>query len=328
MRLFGKPSPMNESTAPLDGPIWLRRELLDGGHSDRSLAQLVRAGELKRVRRGAYTDGGTHEAADDAARHALLARAVVGQAQTKVVLSHISALPFHQAPMWGMPLDVVHLTRLDGHAGRAEAGVRQHSGRILEGDVVVRHGLEVTSATRTALDITTCVGVESSLAVVNDLLRRRLTTMDDLRRRYGPMSQDPHTLRTDLVLRLADPRLESIGESRTFWMLYRFGVPAPVPQYEVRDAAGRVVARLDFAWPHLRVWLEFDGRIKYVDHLRDGETVVDAVVREKERESRICELTGWRCIRITWADLARPSATVARILAALGIAPRVPSFTS
>lgn len=318
---------MNESPAPLDGPIWLRRELLEGGQSDRSLAQLIRAGELTRVRRGAYTDGDTHEAANDAERHALLARAVAEQAQTEVVLSHISALPFHEAPTWGMPLDVVHVTRPDGRAGRAEAGVRQHHGRILEGDVVMRHGLQVTSATRTALDVTKCLGVESSLVVVNYLLHRGLTSLVDLGERYEPMAQDPHTLRTDLVLRLADPRPESIGESRTFWMLYRYGVPAPIPQYVVRDAAGQVFARLDFAWPELRVWLEFDGRVKYVEHLREGETVVDAVLREKERESRITELTGWRCIRITWADLQRPAATVARIVAALGIATRVPSFT-
>ena len=54
---------------------------------------------------------------------------------------------------------------------------------------------------------------------------------------------------------------------------------------------------------------------------------MDAVLREKRRESRIAELTGWRCIRITWADLERPSATMARILAMLGVATRVPMFT-
>jgi hypothetical protein len=141
------------------------------------------------------------------------------------------------------------------------------------------------------------------------------------------MEANPYTLKTDLVLRLADPRLESIGETRTFFMCYRGGVPAPVPQYEVRDAFGHLLARLDFAWPDLGVWLEFDGREKYVKFLREGESIVDAVLREKQRESMIAELTGWRCIRITWADLQRPEATVARIVALLGIATRVPSFT-
>ena len=74
------------------------------------------------------------------------------------------------------------------------------------------------------------------------------------------MEHDPFTLKTDLVLRLVDDRLESVGEMRTVFMLYRGGVPAPMPQYEIRDENGAVVARLDFAWPELGVWLEFDGR--------------------------------------------------------------------
>ena len=62
-------------------------------------------------------------------------------------------------------------------------------------------------------------------------------------------------------------------------------------------------------------------------HLREGESIVDVVLREKQRESRIVELTGWTCIRIRWADLERPEATVARIQAVLGLATRAPSFT-
>ncbi len=77
-----------------------------------------------------------------------------------------------------------------------------------------------------------------------------------------------------------------------------------------------------------KVWLEFDGREKYVKYLKEGESVVDAVLREKARESMIAELTGWRCIRITWADLQHPERTAARIIAFLRQASRVPSFTS
>jgi hypothetical protein len=318
---------MHELPTPLDGPIWLRSELIEGGQSDRDIARLVRAGLLRRVRRGAFTDDATLAGADAAGHHALLARAVVMQAKTDVILSHVSAVPFHGGPMWGLPADLVHVTRPDRRAGRVEAGVRQHQGAVVDGDVVLRHGLQVMSATRTAIEVSTCASAEASLVVVNDFLHRRLTTLDDLRRRYAPMDRDPNTLKTDLVLRLADPRLESVGESRAFWMCYRHGVPAPKPQYDVLDARGRAFARLDFAWPELGCWMEFDGRAKYVTFLREGESAIDAVLREKERESRISEITGWRCIRITWADLAHPEATVARILAFLRLAPRAPLFT-
>jgi hypothetical protein len=148
-------------------------------------------------------------------------------------------------------------------------------------------------------------------------LHEGLTTPDRLRERYDRMRQDPFTLRTDLVLRLADGRVESVGESRSVFLCWRHGVPAPVPQWRVYDGRGRVIARLDLAWPELGAWLEFDGREKYLELLKEGETVVDAVLREKQRESRISEITGWRCIRITWADLERPDRTAARITAFL-----------
>jgi hypothetical protein len=135
--------------------------------------------------------------------------------------------------------------------------------------------------------------------------------------RYATMSRNPFTLRTDLILRLADPRIESLGETRCFFLCWRHGLPAPQPQFVVRDAQGREVARLDFAWPEHRVWMEFDGKEKYTKFLRAGETVADAVLREKRREDLVRELTGWRCIRITWADLMDPERTASRISALL-----------
>jgi hypothetical protein len=318
---------MNEILGPAGSPILLRSELLAAGHSDRDIARLVRAQILRRVRHGAYVDAATWTAADADERHGLRARAVVKQANTRLVLSHVTALTFFSAPTWGMSLDDVQVTRPDARCGRKEAGVRQHRGRLLDSDVVLRRGLEVTSGTKTALDVTCCAGTEASLVAVNFLLHHGFTTIEDLRARYAPMTHDPFTLKTDLVLRLADKRPESVGESRTVFMLYRGGVPAPEPQYELRDDYGDLLAKLDFAWPDLGVWLEFDGRQKYVKYLRDGETVVDAVLREKKREEMIAELTGWRCIRITWADLEHPTSTVARLLAMLGVATRVPSFT-
>ena len=63
----------------------------------------------------------------------------------------------------------------------------------------------------------------------------------------------------------------------------------------------------------LGVFLEFDGREKYVRFRREGETLDQFLLREKRREERICQLTGWVCIRITWADLERPVETARRI---------------
>jgi hypothetical protein len=324
----GKPPGMNDLIPRGAGPVVLRPHLLACGITDREIARMIRNGDLRRLRRGAFSTGDAWEAAEASARHAMLARAVLLQARTDVVLGYVSALPEYGAPTWGLPLDVVHVIRKDRRAGRKERGVRQHQGLLLEGDVVERNGVEVTSPDRTPLDVTTVAGVEVSLAVLNHFLHARLTTPERLRDRYRAMRQDPFTLRTDLVLRLGDGRIESIGESRTVFLCWRHGIPAPTPQWCVYDGSGHIVARLDLAWPELKVWLEFDGREKYLRYRRDGESVVDAVLREKARESMICELTGWRCIRITWADLGQPERTAARILAALKRDAGVPSFTS
>lgn len=61
------------------------------------------------------------------------------------------------------------------------------------------------------------------------------------------------------------------------------------------------------------MFVEFDGKVKYEKYRREGETLDEYLMREKEREEKICQLAGWTCIRITWADLARPELLAARI---------------
>ncbi|MGZ4638321.1 MAG: hypothetical protein ACXV2J_04595 [Actinomycetes bacterium] len=166
---------------------------------------------------------------------------------------------------------------------------------------------------RTALDVTTITDVEHALVVVSSILRRKLASRDELIEGAQTMTHVPGSLTTNLVLSLSDGRFDSPGEVRTFYALWREGIEAPVPQYEVFDARGTLVARLDFAWPGRRVWLEFDGRTKYELLRRPGESASDVVVREKAREDLVRRLTGWTCVRITWADLARPEGIAAKV---------------
>jgi hypothetical protein len=310
-------------TDPRRGRVMLRGELLDIGYTDKAIARLVKDGQWVKIRHGAYAEAVHWSALDAAGKHALRARAVVLQARTPVVVSHISALPFYDGPTWALDLDDVHITRLDGEAGRASAGVDQHCGAVRDDDVTTLDGLPIMRPTRTALDVTTVAATEPSLAVVNHLLHAGHTTIGDLYERYAGMAHWPWTLKTDVVLRLADARIETVGESRTFYLCFRHGLPIPVPQYEVRDPSGRVVARVDFAWPELGVFLEFDGRVKYEQLLRPGQRASDVVVAEKRREELICRLTGWRCIRLVWADLERPERTASIIRSALFPAARV-----
>ncbi len=293
--------------------VFLRREAEALGYHDHAMAKLVKSGVWKRVRRGAYTFGDSWATLEPNERFGLLCRAAVRQANTEVVLSHFGSANEWGTPLWGVSLAEVDLTRADGKTGRHEAGIRQHRGKIIEGDVVIRNGLKVMSPTRTGLELTTVLDVEHATVEIDNLLHRGLTTLEQLSRRYQSMDRWPETLRTDLILRLVDGRSESVGETRSRHLCWAQHLPAPIPNYPIRDRSGRVIHRVDLAWPELGLFLEFDGKVKYERHLKDGESVSDSVLREKQREQLICELTGWRCIRIVWADLYHPADTAARI---------------
>jgi len=298
---------------PRNGPVILRRDLRAQGLTGRSVSRLIRDEGLVKVRTGAYVPPDVWSACDREGRFGLLGRAVLRQARTPVILSHTSALAEYGVPLWGFDLVAAHVTRTDGLPGRSARDVRQHSGRLGAGDLVVLNGVPATNPARAVLESVTLGRVEASLCAANFLLHSGLTTEKLLNTQYVGMENWPDTRAAELVLRMADRRFESLGETRTFFCCFQQGLPCPEPQYEIKDASGRVIARVDLAWPDLGVFLEFDGRVKYEKLLKEGERASDVVLRERDRERMICRLTGWRCVRVTWADLARPEQLAARI---------------
>jgi len=290
--------------------------LLASGQTDKSIAAMVRSKVLYRVRHGAYTHAAHWNELDEVEKRMLIAHAVLLNARAPVALAGPSAADVFGAPVWQMG-DEVHLARLDGKAGRREAGRVEHRGYTVCEDVTIRNGIPVTSGTRTAVDMIALADTEPALVTVNGLLHGGETSLELIRRRIESMSYDPHTLNAPVVLALADGRCESAGETRTFYLCWRHRLPAPIPQVEIRNRSGKVVARVDFAWPDLGAFAEFDGMVKYLRLRRPGESIEQTVLREKRREELICGLTGWRCIRIIWSDLHRAERTAARIKAAL-----------
>jgi len=181
------------------------------------------------------------------------------------------------------------------------------------GDITRTATWHTTSPARTALDITTITDVQHALVVVASILHMGLATKDELHEHSRRMMHVPGSLTSDMVLRLADRRLDGPGEARAYYAFWLEGLPAPELQWEVRDELGAVVGVLDFAWPGLGVWVEFDGLVKYQRLIREGETASDVVVREKAREDEVRRVTGWICVRIVWADLRHPDRIAAKI---------------
>ncbi|MEH0937021.1 endonuclease domain-containing protein [Micromonospora psammae] len=137
-------------------------------------------------------------------------------------------------------------------------GLRVHRAELDPGDVVDRAGILVTTPARTCWDLARWLDVVDAVVVIDSLLARRLTDVPALRE-YALARAGRRGWRSLLrAVDLADPGAESPPESRTRVQLVLAGLPRPRTQWVVSDH-GRFVARLDLAWPELKVAVEYDG---------------------------------------------------------------------
>ena len=298
---------------------FLRREAAAHAVDDAALRRATRTGLVVRVRHGAYAFAADWSDHGLEQRHVLHSRAAMRVLGDRVALSHHSAAALHGMDLWDVPLDQVHVTRLDGGAGRLEGDVRHHEGLALHSDLVLRDGVPLMRPVRAALESASLSGVERGLVTVDSGLRLGLFTAEELAAQHALMQSWPTTQHLHLVTRLADGRSGSVAESRSRYFFYAQRLPAPLLQFPVYDGA-RLVGTTDFAWPALGLLGEFDGRIKYGRLLRPGEDPGDAVFREKRREDTLRRLTGWRMVRLVWADLDHPDRTATWLRAEMRVA--------
>ncbi|GAA4754375.1 type IV toxin-antitoxin system AbiEi family antitoxin domain-containing protein [Nocardioides endophyticus] len=285
----------------------------DVGYDDRDVAREVRNRRWHRIRRGYYTFCDVWAALDPAGKHWVTACAVAHSLGDKVALSHVSGAVGHGLDVWGHDLRRIHVTRLDGGPGRVEGDVVHHEGRCLEDDLTEVRGVRLVVPERSAIEAASRATNEVALATFDSLLRRELATPDELMRRFELMEHWPFTRHLHLVVRMADGRSGSVGESRGRHLFWACRIPAPELQYEVRDAFGALIGTTDWAWPNHGLLGEFDGWVKYGRLLKAGQQAGDVVFAEKIREDRLRERTGWGVIRLVWSDLDAPAATAERV---------------
>jgi hypothetical protein len=293
--------------------IQLRRELVDAGLTDRDIVHQVRAGVLTKLRYGAYVRTELLRDLDDVGLMRARSRAVLRTAHESAVLSHQCGLAEYGVPLWGVGLDLTHLTRTDGRHGRREAGIAHHRARLRDEEWTERDGVRVVLPARAAIEVVTAHAAEVGLVAVCGVLHRSAATKHEVREAAERAARWPNSLNTRLVLARADSRLASVAEVRAWHFFHERAIPRPEPQVEVFDDMGNLLGIVDFLWRELGVFLEVDGRAKYERHRKPGETLDEFLMREKRREEQICLATGWICIRITWSDLERPVALARRI---------------
>lgn len=296
--------------------VFLRREALKLGYSDPELRRAMASGIIRRIRHGAYMDAGLWQQAAETDRHLFTADAVLLSHRAPLALSHVSAALAHGFSTYRQDLSKVHVLCLDDSIGRTHADVVYHQGapRAADDMVMASNRLAVPP-TRAGLEAALLTDVRGGLVVLDSALQLGATTIDQLREEYLRTEGNRGTQSLRIAVRLARTGAESVGESLGRYLMWRNGIPEPELQREVRDDDGELVARLDWAWADRGLCGEFDGREKYLRYLRPGESVVDAVMREKTREDRVRELTGFGVVRLVWKDLDPQNAerTAARI---------------
>lgn len=286
------------------GGFFTRGEALDCGMRDSQLRDAVRAKYLVKLRHGYYSPADYVDKLDSTQRHALIARAVHHRLGDQYVLAGISACAVQNVELWSGDPRTVHVARIGRRAGRREADVRYHDFPIDPVTDTVQVGSVRAMVPRHAVWHAACdQPIEGGLVCMNSALHREVVKPDELEASAPSFLRWQGSRGARIAYRLADPRIETVGESRTFYLCWEAHLPCPEPQFDVVDGTGVIVGRADFAWQLYRHIAEFDGKVKYVRYLRPGESISDVVMREKGRENLIrAELYG--VTRIIWIELA------------------------
>lgn len=263
--------------------------LMANGLSDNDIRTQLRTGALIRVRRGVYR---LPRELDHVAEHLHLVRATVPTAHPSSVLSHQSAACLHGIPVPRTSLGHITMTRRTGSHGNATAYMKTFSSPIDDDEVEVVDGIVVTTLARTVADLARTMPYGWGVVAFDAALRSGATRPDlmDSLERHSKLRGLPVARR---ALEFADPRSESPAESLSRVQFARYGIPPPDLQFEIRDAAGRLVARADFLWHEFNLVGEVDGKWKYGQLLKPGVSPEEAIMAEKEREDNIRHLGYW-----------------------------------
>jgi very-short-patch-repair endonuclease len=260
------------------GGFATRAALLAAGVSRHRLSAAVDNRRVVRLRRGVYGLG----LPDGVSR--LRAAAVT----LRAVVSHDAA-----AVLWG--LEVAHepaqrVTVPRDHSGVAFEGVKVSRADV--GRTEVRDGLRVTSIVRTLLDCAAVLPLDQAVVVVDSALRQKLVTLAELTV-AGNAVRGRHATRVRRVVRLADPRCESVLESLLRVLLVSAGLAPDKSQYVVRGAHV-TVGRVDFVYLKARLVVEADG---FEFHRERAD-----YRRDRRRANACCRLD-WSLLRFSWEDV-------------------------
>jgi very-short-patch-repair endonuclease len=266
------------------------------GVDDLELHRLAGAGELLRVRRGAFVRPGALAGVRPEDAYAVRTRAVLLSRPERGWASHATALA-----AYGLPLVDADLERYD-----VCADVR----REFRNGAVVTHplprdepcrevkGVHAVSPETALLQTASRHGWRTAVIAADAALHDGVVSMRGLVAARDRLELGIRgAARVVRLLDAVDSKAESPGESLTRLLLTGLGLPFRC-QVELRDGRG-LMGRVDFLVED-HVVVEFDGLVKY-----EGSTGRQALAEEKRREDRL-RAAGYEVVRLTWVDVRAP----------------------
>ena len=289
-----RPEPVQHQDTPPTPEQWAE------GHDGVFSTQLARAAGLSRQQLSRRRASGRARAI----RRGVSAIGGAPPTRRQVIRAAALAIPddaglSHEAAAWllGAPCPSDDMINVIGPLTRSIrlVGVRAHrSGTLDEGDLIMRDGMRCTSPVRTVLDLSAALTLAELGKLVDQLLRKKMMRLDDLRDRVNRTRPAPgRSVRAlQQVLRDRIPGYdpgESELESRLARVIIRAGLPAPTQQFKVNYGGQRY--RVDFAWPDRRLYLEGNG---FGWHQLSSD-----LDNEAHRQNELV-LDGWTPIELTW----------------------------
>lgn len=285
--------------------ILTRQQLVDVGVSASAVDSWVRRGRLVRQHAGVYRLAG----APPTWRAELTAAVLAGG--PGAVASHRAA-----AFLWGLVTDQpdVEISVSPSRSARLQGVVVHRRSSVSRFAGAHRDGIPVTDPLTTMAEIGTVLNQPQVADALERGLTARLYSLEAVeRRRFELGTQGRNGV--GVLGRVLDRRAlgrapgASILELRMAALCRRVGLPPFVFQYEIRDATGRLIARVDFCWPVLKLIVEVDG---WETH---GSPA--ALAADLERQNAVLaalEPAGWRLRRFPWEMVVRRPQLVATTL--------------